>query len=251
MQPLIKSKAKSVKYSKEKSMNSRLLWVDALRGFAIVLMIIFHFCYDLRYFGWVDWNIPNGSSWWPFRYVIISLFTFTVGLSLSLAHQRQFRKKTFIKRLAQVVLGAVCVTVMSLFLFPKAWIYFGMLHFIAVASLIAVMFSKIPKVALGLGCIVLVGFWLSLLKSDWPFELFDQLLPAYTEDFVPLFPWLGVMLIGLGFGGLLPVRKYDIPKNRITQSLAFMGGHGLIIYLIHQPLLFGGFILVQQFRGWI
>ena len=230
-------------------MNNRLLWVDALRGFAIVLMIIFHFCYDLRYFGWVDWNIPNGSNWWPFRYVIIALFTFTVGLSLSLAHQRQFRQKTFIKRLAQVFLGAACVTMMSLFLFPKAWIYFGILHFIVVGSLITIMFVKLPKVALGLGVLVLVCFWLSLLKSDWLFELFDPLLPQYTKDFVPLFPWLGVMLIGLGFGGILPVRKYDIPRNRITRSLAFMGGHGLLIYLIHQPLLFGGFMLLQQFRG--
>ena len=229
-------------------MNSRLLWVDALRGSAIALMIFFHFFYDLRYFGWVDWNIPNGSSWWPFRYLIISLFTFTVGLSLSLAHQKQFRQKIFIKRLAQIFLGATCVTVMSLFLFPKAWIYFGMLHFIAVGSLIAIMFVKIPKVALGLGCIVLVGFWSSLLKSDWPFEFFYQLLPRYTEDLVPLFPWLGVMLIGTGLGGLLPVSKYDVPKSRITKPLAAMGRHALIIYLIHQPLLFGVFILVQMLR---
>jgi uncharacterized membrane protein len=93
-----------------------------------------------------------------------------------------------------------------------------------------------------------VGFWLSLLKSDWPFEFFYQLLPRYTEDLVPLFPWLGVMLIGMGLGGLLPINKYDVPKNSITKPLAIMGRHGLIIYLIHQPLLFGGFILVQMLR---
>lgn len=214
-----------------------------------MLMIVFHFCYDLRYFGWVDWNIPNGSNWWPFRYFIISIFTFTVGLSLSLAHQLRFRQKTFIKHLIQLILGAACVTVMSLFLFPKAWIYFGILHFIAVGSLITVMFVRFPKAALGLGFLILVGFWSSLLKSDWPFELFDQFLPRYTEDFVPLFPWLGVMLIGLAVGGLLPVRKFDVPKNNMTKSLAFMGGYGLIIYLIHQPLLFGGFMLVKFLIG--
>lgn len=240
---------KKLDKSIKQSLNSRLLWVDTLRGFAIVLMIVFHFCYDLRYFGWVDWNIPNGSNWWPFRYFIISIFTFTVGLSLSLAHQLRFRQKTFIKHLTQLILGAGCVTVMSLFLFPKAWIYFGILHFIAVGSLITVMFVRFPRVALGQGILILVGFWLSLLKSDWPFELFDQFLPRYTEDFVPLFPWLGVMLIGLAVGGLLPVRKFDVPKNNMTKFLAFMGGYGLIIYLIHQPLLFGGFMLVKFLIG--
>jgi uncharacterized membrane protein len=247
-QPLTKSLDKSNKKAVKTTKNNRLLWVDALRGFAIVLMIIFHFCYDVRYFGWVDWNIPNGSNWWALRYLIISLFTFTVGLSLALAHQRQFRQKTFIKRLAQLLLGAACVTLMSLFIFPSAWIYFGILHFIVVGSLISVMFVKIPKLALALGCAVLVGFWTSLLKSDWPFEFFYQLLPRYTEDLVPLFPWLGVMLIGMGLGGLLPINKYDVPKNSITKPLAIMGRHGLIIYLIHQPLLFGGFILVQMLR---
>jgi uncharacterized membrane protein len=247
-QPLTKSLDKFNKESVKTTTKNRLLWVDALRGFAIVLMIFFHFCYDLRYFGWVDWNIPNGPNWWPIRYFIISLFTFTVGLSLALAHQRQFRQKMFIKRLAQLLLGAACVTIMSLFLFPNAWIYFGILHFIIVGSLISIRFVNVPKVALGLGCTVLVGFWLSLLKSDWPFELVNHLLPNYTEDFVPLFPWLGAVLIGTGLGGLLPINKYDVPTNNITQPLAAIGRHGLIIYLIHQPVLFGGFILFQILR---
>ena len=68
------------------SVNKRLLWVDAVRGLAIVLMVIFHFCYDLRYFGYVDWNNPNGPNWRPFRYVILTLFISTVGVSLVLAH---------------------------------------------------------------------------------------------------------------------------------------------------------------------
>jgi uncharacterized membrane protein len=162
----------------KKSINNRLLWVDALRGFAIVLMIVFHFCYDLRYFGWVDWNIPNGSNWLPFRYFIIFLFTFTVGLSLSLAHQKQFKRIFFINRLIKLLLGAACVTAMSLILFPNAWIYFGILHFIAVGSVISVVFVKVPKVAIGLGIVILVGFWTNLLSNNWPFKF----LIIYCHD---------------------------------------------------------------------
>lgn len=247
-QSLTRASETPSKRTSKKTKRHRLLWLDALRGLAIVLMIIFHFCYDMRYFGWVDWNIPNGSNWWPLRYIILSLFTFTVGFSLALAHQRQFLQKVFIKRIAQLLLGAACVTIMSLFLFSNSWIYFGILHFIVVGSLISIMFIKVPIVALCLGCTVLVGFWTSIVESHWPFDMFKDLLPRNTEDLVPLFPWLGVVLIGMGLGSALPASEYDVPKNTITQLLATVGRHGLIIYLIHQPLLFSGFTLLQMLR---
>ena len=150
-------------------MKQRLLWLDALRGFAIVLMIVFHFCYDLRYFGWVDWNVPNGDKWWQFRYVIITIFSFTIGVSLSLAHGAQFKRQAFLKRFIQLIAGAFVVTVMSLFLFPNSWIYFGILHFIAAGSVISAPFIKYPKIALGLGLLILISYNLSLINSDMPF----------------------------------------------------------------------------------
>ncbi len=226
-------------------MKQRLLWLDALRGFAIVLMIVFHFCYDLRYFGWVDWNVPNGDKWWQFRYVIITIFSFTIGVSLSLAHGAQFKRQAFLKRFIQLIAGAFVVTVMSLFLFPNSWIYFGILHFIAAGSVISAPFIKYPKIALGLGLLILISYNLSLINSDMPFGWIG-LAPWDAEDYVPLFPWLSAILIGVAVGGLLPVRQFDIPQSKVINLFAFMGGHGLIIYLIHQPLLFGGLILVQM-----
>ena len=107
----------------------RIHWVDSVRGLAIVLMVIFHFCYDLRYFGYVDWNVPNGASWWPFRYVILTLFIFTLGVSLSLAHSSVIRWRKYAVRLGQIVLAATGITLMSLLMFPNGWIYFGILHF--------------------------------------------------------------------------------------------------------------------------
>ncbi len=229
-------------------LKQRLLWVDAVRGFAIVLMVIFHFCYDLRYFGYVDWHIPNGPHWWPFRYLIITLFIFTVGVSLSLAHKNHFNQSTFIKRIAQLIVSAAAITIMSLFLFPKAWIYFGILHFIAAASLLGILLVRAPYISLVIGGVILVGYWLGLLSNTWPFEWFSQWLPDDTEDFVPLFPWLGVMYIGVGFAGVFPIKKFDISRNKLTNNLGFIGKHGLIIYLVHQPLLFAGFILINAIK---
>lgn len=229
-------------------MSERLLWLDVLRGLAIVLMVIFHFCYDLRYFGYVDWHIPNGSGWWQFRYIIVSTFVFTVGVSLSLAHAKKINKKSFNKRLFQLLLAATAITVMSLFLFPKAWIYFGILHFIAAASAIGIIFVRQAKLALGIGVLILLSYWLGISNSEWPFVWFSQWLPKHTEDFVPLFPWLGVMFIGLGIGSIFPLNKIRLSKNTITQKMAFMGKHGLVIYLVHQPILFAGFYLIGFFR---
>ncbi|MEO0443323.1 MAG: heparan-alpha-glucosaminide N-acetyltransferase, partial [Pseudomonadota bacterium] len=223
----------------------RLAWVDALRGLAIVLMIIFHFCYDLRYFGYVNWNVPNGPNWWPFRYLILSLFIFTLGISLSLAHKKKFKPSAFVKRLLQLIVASLAITAMSLVVFPQAWIYFGILHFMTAASLVGIVFVKRPVIALALGLLILSGYWLGIVNSRWPFEWFSGFLPRRTEDFVPLFPWLGVMLLGVGLAGVLPIATFSLPKAEQFKALIYLGKHGLIIYLIHQPILFAGFLLVK------
>lgn len=229
---------------KSKINNDRILWVDTLRGLAIVLMIIFHFCYDLRYFGYVNWNVPNGSNWWPFRYLILTLFIFTMGLSLSLAHKIRFRQKAFTKRLAQLVLSAMAITVMSLFMFEKSWIYFGILHFITIASIVGVLFVSLPRLALVTGGIILLGYWFKFLPSGFPFHFFSSWLPQHTEDFVPIFPWLGVMLLGIGVAGCFSLKNIKVQHSKVITPLATMGKHGLLIYLIHQPILFAGFFAV-------
>lgn len=223
------------------SVNKRLLWVDAVRGLAIVLMVIFHFCYDLRYFGYVDWNIPNGPNWRPFRYVILTLFISTVGVSLVLAHGKAIRWKHFAKRFVWLLVAALGISIMSLFVFPNSWIYFGILHFIALASAIGLIFLKMPIIACVVGASIIVGYWIGVLPVYWPFHYISEVLPANTEDYAPIFPWLGVALLAIGLAGLVPIKKIDIPPLKSATWLAFLGRHGLIIYVAHQPILFGAF----------
>lgn len=221
-----------------KNSSSRIQWVDNLRGIAIVLMVIFHFCYDLRYFGWVDWDVPNGDGWWQFRYIILTLFIFTMGMSLSLAYQKQFKLKKFLIRISQLAIAAILVTVMSLYMFPTAWIYFGILHFLFAASILGILFVKQRLVALLIGISIIIAFWLGILDSQTPFSLFKNYLPNNTEDFVPFFPWLGVCLIGVAASQYLPLKKIESALPALPKGLGFLGRHGLIIYIIHQPILF-------------
>ena len=224
---------------------TRIQWVDALRGIAIILMVIFHFCYDLRHFGWVDWHIPNGSNWWPFRYVILTLFIATLGMSLALAHSSGINWKRFGVRLGQMALAASAITLMSVFMFPHAWIYFGILHFLVVASVAGVWFVRAPVVALAAGLIVLLLYGSGEIGQRWPFDLVSG-LPGDTEDFVPLFPWLAVALLGVAAGGLLPLAKMQAFCNWLPVSLSWLGRHGLVIYLVHQPVLFAVLFLVSR-----
>lgn len=222
----------------------RLQWIDTLRGFAIVLMIGFHFCYDLRYFGWVEWRVPNGEGWWQVRYFILSLFIFTVGLSLALAHANAIRWRKFFIRFSQLAAAAFLISFFSRYMFPESWIYFGILHFIAAASLISVLFVRIPFLAGLVGMGFILSHQLGMTDSKLFFSMIEEYLPKYTEDFVPFSPWLGVCLLGVAGAHYLPLQKIENKATQFnwlckhTKWINFLGKHGLVVYLIHQPILF-------------
>jgi len=74
-------------------------------------------------------------------------------------------------------------------------------------------------------------------------------LPKYTQDFVPFFPWFGVVLIGIvivsyGWHTRLPQDSFLSANTRLNRVLSFMGRHSLIIYLTHLPIIFGIFLLL-------
>lgn len=210
-------------------------------------MVVFHFCYDLRYFGYVDWGVPNGPGWWQFRYLILTLFLGTVGISLSLSHSVRVRWAKFGWRALRIGLAALAITLMSLVIFPQSWIYFGILHFILFASLVGVILVPFPRLALALGTAMLLVHWLDWLPSAWPFNFLRQYLPDYTEDLVLPFPWLGVVLMGVWIGSLIARGKISYRGPALPTWLGFAARHSLAIYLLHQPLLFGLFFTVAKY----
>ncbi len=221
-------------------------WVDAVRASAILLMLVFHFCYDLRYFGYVDWQVPNGSGWWQFRYLILTLFLATVGASLSLAHERGTRWRSFLKRAGQIGLAALGITLVSLYLFPQGWIYFGILHFIFVASFVGLVLVARPRVAFWAGLSIVVLYGLGVLSGRWPFAYISAWLPGYTEDYVPFFPWLGVVFLGIWAGWMLR-NHWHIPGLTLPRWIDWPARHALLVYLAHQPLFFAGFMLLGKY----
>lgn len=218
----------------------RFALIDSVRGVAVLLMIVFHFCFDLRYFGLVEWDVPNGPGWWQFRYIILSLFIGTVGISMSLAQGRGFKLRSFAIRQGKLFFAALLISLMSLYMFPDSWIYFGILHFIFVASLICLPMVLFPGLSLILGLLIIFASIQDWVHPFWPFLYLGKYLPTFTEDFVPFFPWLGVSLLGV-FLGRMMADKHPAFCRRSEGFTALVGRHALAIYLLHQPLLFAGF----------
>lgn len=235
----------------------RYQWVDALRGVAIVLMIAYHFCYDLSYFRLADFDFYRNPFWLSARIVIVSLFLFLVGVSLQLAARRGLATphfwRAFGRRLAWLLLCAGLVSLASYIIFPSRWIFFGILHFISVASVLGLCFINAPLLGLMLGCLlIVVGNLFAAPLFDQPLLQWVGLMthkPA-TEDYVPLIPWFGVVLIGNYFGHLWFARRHSGPELRLSfaapavAALAAMGRYGLHIYMLHQPIMLGALALL-------
>ena len=222
-----------------KHISNRSIFLDVIRGFTIVLMIIFHFSFDLDYFGLINIDIVNAPFWYFFPRLIVFLFLFAVGIALSLAHKKGIKWKAFGKRLLLITFWATVISLATFKFFPDNWIYFGTLHAIAVVSVFSLPFIKRPWISLIVGmCLFIPSItfdvtipWISLSHSSW--------------DYISPFPWLGASLLGI-FAAHKKIYLMRLPSNSIVKSLNYMGKHSLIIYLIHQPILFGILMLILK-----
>jgi len=235
----------------------RYHWVDALRGLAIVMMIAYHFCYDLTYFHLANFDFYRNPFWLTARIVIVTSFLFLVGVSLQLAARRGLGDPRFWhgfgRRLLWLLLCAGLVSLASYFFSQSRWIFFGILHFIGVASVLGLCFIRYPLQGLVLGVVLIImGTQLAVPLFDQPLLQWVGLMTHKppTEDYVPLVPWFGVVLIGNFFGQRWfgrrtsdSVMSLSIPDRLIT-PLAAMGRHGLLIYMLHQPLMLGALALL-------
>lgn len=229
---------------------NRYLQIDFLRGVAIILMVIFHISFDLNNFHFIDIDIYNQHSrvWFYFRMVIVTLFILCVGISLALVNENGIDFKKALKRFGVIFGAAILVTIASFVTFASTWIYFGVLHAIAVMSLLALLFVRFEWIALFLGVVIVLGFNLDYFHMHWLYDLLKEPLhlPKHTEDLVPITPWFGVLLIGI-FLGKRRLFLFPLKSNSLSESIGFLGRHSLVIYLVHQPLFFGLIALAAHY----
>jgi uncharacterized membrane protein len=226
--------------------------VDFLRGVAILLMVLYHLVFDLNYFAVYDIDVSS-SFWLAVARAAASLFLLLVGLSLTLSHSRaqllgqedRFRLR-LLKRSAWILGLALGVTVVTYIFIGKGFIVFGVLHLIGLSLLLAYPFLRMHKANIIFGLLfILLGIYLPNISVGFPWLLWLGLTPPdfYSVDYFPVFPWFGVILVGMGLGSQLYPgyrRKMNLPdlsRSPFVRALAFLGRNSLAIYLVHQPVI--------------
>jgi uncharacterized membrane protein len=149
----------------------------------------------------------------------------------------------WLRHVGVIATAALLVTAGSALVFPRSFIWFGVLHAIAASLVVAKPLVRKPFVAAIAGTIVIVA---GVVYANPVFDRralgwigFMTAKPV-TEDYVPLFPWMGVLFLGIALGHLLVRTDFRAIMSLapLPRWLAFLGRHSLAIYLLHQPLLF-------------
>jgi len=225
-------------------------------------MVIYHLSWDLRYFGFITANVEEGLGWRAFARAIAGSFLLIVGISLVLSTRNGLNLSRFLRRLGIIVAAAAAITAATWLVFPDTFIFFGILHHIAVASVLGLLFLGIPVpivVAAAVLCFAAPYFFTGA-AFDSPALVWLGLSSVFprTNDFVPLFPWFGIVLAGVAGARLWLTRsgsvdgrppatgRRDSPGGWASDILLWAGRHSLPIYLLHQPLLFGMVFLAAQ-----
>jgi uncharacterized membrane protein len=233
--------------------------VDLFRGIAVVMMIVFHTVFDLTYFGIAGFDV-TGGFWNIIGTATASLFLGIVGISLTLSDERAKRTLDTRHRFLKVLRRGAGIFCLGLLVTLATWLYlkegciiFGILHLIGVSVIIGWFFLRLRwwNIPLGLAWIAagvlffpqagpLSLLWLGIHPGNFA-----------SVDYTPLFPWFGVVLLGIGMGAVLypgGTRRFGLPSFSSVpfRPLTFLGQRSLIIYLVHQPVLL---VVIQVVTG--
>ncbi len=238
-------------------MKTRLHLLDALRGFTLINMIAFHGLWNLVYLFGVraDWYVGTPGYIWQqwicWTFILLSGFCWSFS-------------QNHLKRGTMVFGGGLLVTAVTCLMMPESRIVFGVLTCIGSCMILMIPSEKLlRKVPAGIGLAASFGLFLllrnissgslgfeALVICRLPASLYRNLLTAYlgfphpgffSTDYFPLFPWFFLFVAGYFLHRVLEVRKLNerlFGRGQVP-VLNWLGRHSLIVYLLHQPVLYG------------
>lgn len=230
---------------------ARLWEIDGLRGLVVILMVVFHFAWDLSYFRLAPIDIAS-AAWQTFARSIGATFTFLLGLSLAIRVARGGPHATFaatLRRGLTIFCLGMVITAVTYVAVGDGFVVFGILHLLGAALILAYPFvGRSPWLSTALGAgLYLLGAYLNTLSLTVPWLVWLGVPQTGRDmvDYYPLLPWFGVALLGVAAGrwlypgGQRTFRLPDLSGMGPIRVLGFLGRHSLVIYLMHQPILLG------------
>lgn len=225
--------------------------LDALRGSAIVWMAIYHAIFDADHLGLIQEDFKRDEFWLVQRASIVSLFLFCAGVGQAIAFYQGQKLRRFALRCAQIVGCAMLVSFGSWLMFPKTFIYFGILHGIAAMLVLSRLAAPLGTWLWPLGALAIAMPQLvqhPFFDTPWTNWVGLVTRKPLTEDYVPLLPWLGAMVWGLAAGRwTLRHRPQWLAGSIPTAAapLALLGRWSLSFYMLHQPVLIAALMLIM------
>lgn len=233
----------------------RYYLLDALRGITLISMIMYHGIWDLVYLFAVDWGWYSSSIGYVWQQSICWTFILLSGFCWSFGRNHW-------KRGAIVFVAGLIVTMATLIFSPGQRVIFGVLTLhgscILILKILEKVMQKIPtKFGLGISVFLFVltrnindgylGFeGINLVKlPEWLYQnLFTTYFgftdpTFYSTDYFSIFPWLFLFLTGYFLYRFVNEKDWldYLVKVRIP-VLEAIGKHTLIIYMLHQPILY-------------
>lgn len=232
------------------TVHRRYLFLDELRGFSLISMIVFHFCWNIDHLLHIEltWYHTTGAHIWQFS--ICAVFLLLAGLCIHFT-----RRLT--RHIITLAICALSITAVTWFTGPHTLVVFGILHCMTLCFLcyllLRPLLRHIPTVPGLLISLLLFCFTYAVpyrylgfpflripLPNEWYASYWLSLLGLlspdfYSSDYFPIFPNLFLFLAGYFLGCL---RLPDWMQKSHCRPLAWLGQHSLIIYLLHQPILY-------------
>jgi len=243
--------------------------IDAMRGAAILGMLVFHFLAALVIFGLIE-ETETFLKYYNTYVFGTAVFVILAGVAMVLRHERMRVKGKTNKDYYKALVGrALLLFVIAMMITLVTWIFglmatnvfgivsmenqqfikFGFLHMLAIAMLIAIPLLRFHKWNLVFGLIIMaIGIFLipNFTSPEWlfPIGIHSPEFLNTTPDYFPLLPWAGVLLVGIGLGNVFypnGIRgfKLNYKPKKVIRFLSKIGNGSvtLIIYLVHMPVI--------------
>lgn len=250
----------------------RLALLDSLRGLTLISMILYHACWDAVYMLGANWPWYWSRGGYIWQQSICWTFILLSGFCIP------FSKRLLRRGLTVFGAGALVMLVTNLVL-PEDRVIFGVLTLIGSCMLLMIPVRKLAEERSGGGmrraviCFIVFAALFVLFKDinsgligtgmlhrivpaipgltvSLSVGLYRNLFTAYlgfppqgffSTDYFSLLPWAFLYMCGYELHHICAessILRSPIMRKEL-KPLSFMGRHSLLIYLLHQPVLYG------------